>query len=262
MAVTEAGKTTVIDPMRAKNINPAGGLSYLFQGLSLVTRPGIRPFVIVPLLINIAVFALGIGVAWEYLGGLSAWLREWLPDWLDWLATLLIPLFIVTVLTLVFFLFSIVANLLASPFNGLLAEKVEQHLTGRPLPDGGTGNLMVELPKTLWDELSKVVYALLWSVPFLLLFLVPVVNVVAPFLWLAFSAWIMAVQYVDFPMGNHGFKGREMRRRLASRRVTSLGFGGGVLAMTSIPVVNFFAMPVAVAGATAFWLDRLADDAK
>ena len=49
---------------------------------------------------------------------------------------------------------------------------------------------------------------------------------------------------------------RRDARRLAQRRGISLGFGGGVMIMTSIPVVNFFAMPVAVAGATLLWVEQ------
>ena len=234
-----------------------GGLGYVFKGLGLITKPGLRRFVLIPLLVNIAVFGIGIWLSYGYLDELSAWLQGELPGWLDWLTWLVVPLFITVSLVLVFFTFSIVANLIASPFNSLLAEKVEQQLGGPPPVDGGWSKMMRELPGTLLDEVKKVVYSLLWAIPFLLLFVIPVINVAAPFLWLAFSAWIMAVQYVDFPMGNHGLKGPEIRRRLRRRRITSLGFGGGVLALTSLPVVNFIAMPVAVCGATAMWLDKL-----
>jgi len=239
------------------SINPVGGLSYVIKGLSLIVQPGLRRFVLIPLLINVAVFGIGIWAGYDHLDSLSAWLQGMLPGWLSWLTSLLLPVFVALALVLLFFGFSIVANLIASPFNGLLAEKVEQQLGGMAPTDSGWGKMLRELPGTLWDEVKKVGYSLLWAIPFLLLFVIPVVNVAAPFLWLAFSAWIMAVQYVDFPMGNHGLKGPEMRRRLRSKRLTSLGFGGGVLALTSIPVVNFIAMPVAVCGATAFWLDRL-----
>jgi CysZ protein len=236
-----------------------GGLGYAVKGLSLILKPGLRRFVLIPLLINIAVFSVGIWFGYGYLGELSGWLQGELPSWLDWLTSLVLPLFVVLAVVLVFFSFSIIANLIAAPFNGLLAEKVEQYLGGAAPADTGWGKMMRELPGTLVDEVKKVAYSLLWSIPFLLLFVIPGVNVVAPFLWLAFSAWIMAVQYVDFPMGNHGIKGPEMRRRLRRKRITSLGFGGGILALTSIPVINFIAMPVAVCGATAMWLDKLQD---
>jgi CysZ protein len=55
-------------------------------------------------------------------------------------------------------------------------------------------------------------------------------------------------------MGNHMLRFPEQRKRLRGRRMLSLGFGGGSLLMTMIPVVNFFAMPASVAGATAMWV--------
>ena len=180
------------------SVNPVGGLGYVFEGLQLIVRPGLRRFVIIPLLINILVFGIGLWLAYDHLGSLSTWLQGYLPGWLDWLTTLLLPLFMVVAMVVIFFAFSIIANLIASPFNGLLAEKVEEHITGRPLPESGWGKMAAELPGTLLDEVKKVLYSLAWAIPFLLLFLIPIVNITAPLLWLVFSAWIMAVQYVDF----------------------------------------------------------------
>jgi CysZ protein len=88
------------------------------------------------------------------------------------------------------------------------------------------------------------------------LFLIPVLYPVAPFLWLAFGAWMLALEYADYPMGNHGLRFPEQRRRLREQRLTSLGFGATALLLTMIPVVNFVAMPAAVAGATALWVQR------
>ena len=42
---------------RLKN-NPVTGFNYLVRGLGMLTRPELRPFVIVPLLVNIVVFSL------------------------------------------------------------------------------------------------------------------------------------------------------------------------------------------------------------
>lgn len=39
------------------------GFGYVSTGLSLITKPGIRPFVLVPLLINIVLFAGGTWLA-------------------------------------------------------------------------------------------------------------------------------------------------------------------------------------------------------
>ena len=62
---------------------------------------------------------------------------------------------------------------------------------------------------------------------------------------------------MDFPMGNHDLSFDQQKQRLKQRRGLALGFGGGVMVMTSIPLVNFLVMPIATAGATAMWVDQL-----
>jgi CysZ protein len=245
---------------RPMTANPLPGPAYLLRGLRLITRPGLRRFVAIPLAINVALFALAIWWGYGQLETGMAWLEGHLPEWLAWLEWVLVPLFVVTALLIVFFGFTAVANLVGAPFNGLLAEKVEEHLTGAvPEAGGGWKKALAEALPSIWDEVKKVLYFIVWAIPFLLLFLVPGVNAVAPFLWMAFSAWMLAVEYADAPMGNHDLKGREMRRRLGKRRFTALGFGGAVMVMTAIPVLNFLVMPAAVAGATALWVDHLKD---
>ena len=48
-----------------------------------------------------------------------------------------------------------------------------------------------------------------------LLFLIPGINVVAPIVWMAVGAWMLAVTYVDYPMANHGNDFDELRARCA-----------------------------------------------
>ena len=100
-------------------------------------------------------------------------------------------------------------------------------------------------------------YFIAWSVPFLVLFIIPGVNLAAPILWFIFSAWMLALEYCDYPMGNHGIPFRDQRRLLRKHGLLNLGFGTATLVATSIPIVNLFAMPAAVAGATALWLENM-----
>lgn len=91
-----------------------------------------------------------------------------------------------------------------------------------------------------------------------MLYLVPVANLVAPILWLVFGAWMMALEYADCPLGNHGVVFSRGRRLIARRHATALGFGATVMVLTAIPRLNLVVMPVAVAGATALYVDQLA----
>jgi CysZ protein len=231
--------------------NPLAGGQYLIEGLKLLMRPGLRRYVFVPLLVNILVFSaigwLGITLFGDFLD----WL---LPEsgWLSYLRWLLWPFFALVLMLVTFYTFTTIANLIAAPFNSLLAERVELLLTGTPPSQAGIPFAQTILP-AIRSELGKIVYYLLRAIPLLLLSLIPGINIVASPLLLAFNAWFLCLEYVDYPMGNSGMVFKEQLARMRTMRRTVLGFGGTLTLLMMIPVVNFAAMPAAVAGATALW---------
>ena len=93
--------------------------------------------------------------------------------------------------------------------------------------------------------------------PVLVLLLIPLTAPFAAVLWLVLGAWLLAIEYADFPMANHGLGFAEQRGILRARRMLSLGFGGAVLAMLLVPFLNFLVIPSAVAGAAALWVEQL-----
>jgi CysZ protein len=234
--------------------SPVCGARYLLRGIKLLLQPGLRRYVVMPLLINILVFSLLIWVGIAQFTVLLDWM---LPkdSWLTYLEFLLWPLFAVATILVTFYTFTILANLLAAPFNGLLAEKVEQMLTGR-IPASAETRLLQTVWPAMRSELTKLTYFLLRALPLLLLFLIPGVNLVAPALWFLFGIWYLALEYADYPMANSGIAFKDQHVRMKQKRFTALGFGGALTMMMMVPVLNFAAMPAAVAGATAMWCDR------
>jgi len=232
------------------------GAGYLLRGLHLVKQPGLRRFIIIPLLVNILLFAGGL---WYFTGLFGEFIDWLLPAWLDWLRWLLWPLFAISLLLIIFYSFTLIANIIAAPFNGLLAEMVEHHLAGTT-PTGGSTDwravLKGALP-TMMDEVRKLLYLVIWAIPFLFLFIVPGLQLIAPITWFFFSAWMLSLEYMDYPASNHDARFLGIRRALRGRRSLALGFGTATLVLTLIPFINFFVMPVAVAGATAAWLGRI-----
>jgi len=55
-------------------------------------------------------------------------------------------------------------------------------------------------------------------------------------------------------MANHNKFFKDINKQAITKRSLSLGFGGGVMLFTSIPVLNLIAMPAGVAGATSLWV--------
>ncbi|MBF0627139.1 MAG: sulfate transporter CysZ [Magnetococcales bacterium] len=229
------------------------GAGYLFTGLKLLTVPGLRRFVLIPLVLSTLLFAAGTWVAGHYLLMLSGWINSYLPSWLQWMEWIVLPLLFFSASTLLFSTLGSIANLVGAPFNALLAQQVERHLTGTD-QNSPPQSLMATLFPTIRSEIQKIFYYLIRAIPLLLLFVVPVINVAAPFVWMIFSSWMSAFQYADFPMSNHDLYDKEILAHLREKRLLSLGFGGATLLMTLIPILNFLAMPAAVAGATALWV--------
>lgn len=231
------------------------GPTCLAQGLRLVLRPGLRRFVVLPLLVNLGLFAGFIYYAVSRFEGWVDRLMPGLPEWLGFLEYLLWPLFVVLVLLIVFFTFTLVANLLAAPFNGFLSEKVEVVLRGEDAaPPFRWSELLAMVPRTLARELRKLGYFLPRALGLLLLSLIPGVNVLAAPLWLLFGIWMMAVQYIDYPADNHKVSWNDMMGWLRARRWSSLGFGASAYLALLVPGLNLLMMPAAVAGATALWV--------
>lgn len=239
------------------------GMKYAFSGFSLITQKGIRPFVLIPLLINIAVFSLAIWLASSQFDSLMNYMTGWLPSWIpDFIKTglewILWPLFAILILIAVYYTFTIIANLIAAPFNSILAERVEQKLKGLPITEQkGFKAMMATMGKTMNSEVRKVVYMLKWMPLLLLISIIPVINLISPFAWAIYGAWMLSLQYTDFAMGNHQLFIKEELPLLRKNRSMALGFGGVLTVLMLIPFVNFLVMPVGVAGGTRYWVESL-----
>ena len=183
--------------------NPITGAGYFIRGLSLIQRTGVKRFVIIPLVINTLLFTLLLWLLAGYFGDFIDWLLPDLPDWLAWLSYLIWVLFAFSAGVILFFGFSILANLVGAPFNGYLAGAVEKSLTGHSPVDNTGRSLMQEVTFAMGGELRKILYFLAWGIPLLIMSFIPAINLIAPVLWALFSAWMMAIEYGDYPLGKN-----------------------------------------------------------
>ena len=228
-----------------------------FNGVVLIFKPGVKKFALLPLLLNCSLY---LGIGWLAMVYFDDFTMRYLPQsgiwkYLEWI---LWPLAILAYILLAFYSFTIIANLIGSPFNGLLAARVENYLTGKPPPETEESVLGAVLP-AIFGEVQKLFYFFVLAIPVLVLFIVPGLNAVAPTLWLLLGLWFITIEYCDYPMGNHGIRPKVQRKALASRRLNSLAFGAGATLLMMTPVLQLAAMTAIVAGATRFWLERIAN---
>jgi len=236
---------------------PLSAIGYLLTGIKLISHPRLRYFVLIPLLINLVIFA---GAFWFIFSSVMNWvdgyISDLLPDFLSWLSYLFWPVLIGAILLTFSFLFSIVANLIAAPFNGLLSERTEDLLTNSQLNNDSVLDSIKDLPRIFKRELQKLTYFLPRMVLFFALSFIPVIGqIIVPFIWFAFSGWMMAIQYADFPFDNHKISFKTMKSALKTRTSKHLTFGLLVSFFTTLPVINFVIMPIAVCASKAMWVD-------
>jgi len=226
----------------------------LWRGLLLLATPQLRPFVWLPLLINLVVYSLGFWLAGHYFGAVMDWL---LPGWLDWLRWLLWPVFGLALVAIGFFTFTVVANLIGSPFYGVLASKVRSLEAGAAPQPAPAGAAFRDGLAALALELQRLGYLGLRALPILVLFPIPGINLIATLLWMVFGAWSLALEYLSYPLDNLGLQFSAQKEFLRSRRGEVLIFGALVMAGLALPVFNILVPPAAVAGATLYCSARI-----
>lgn len=237
------------------------GANYLVSGAQLITKPKFRLFIIVPILVNIAIFIVLTSVMFNYFSDVVDAMVGAIPDW-SWLegfkstiAWIISVLSAFIAIVLYGYSFSVITNILAAPFYGFLAERVEEHITGNTPPSESIISMTV---RTVGRELVKLWYFisrgfLVFIAAFILGF-IPLAQFFLPVLLFLWAAWSMAIQYSDYCADNNQIGFTQFREGLAEKRFSAWGFGSLVFIGSTIPLVNIFVLPAAVAGGTILWI--------
>ncbi len=236
------------------------GVSYFFRGFSLLKTKGLKRFVLVPLAVNFVLFITAFNMLLNYLGEYITWVNENIPDWLSWLEFLLFPFVVIAIIVLFGMFFTTVANWLAAPFNGVLAERVEMKLTGREPQQDTITAIIKATPHTLLREWRKLTYFIPRMIGFFLIgWFFPVIG---QLIWFLFIAWVLAIQYCDYAFDNNRYDFDYMRHILGHNKSACFGFGGAVSIVTAMPLINLIVMPAAICGATLMWVEQLEEQAQ
>jgi CysZ protein len=246
---------------RDTTLAAAGGVlsapGYLLEGFRLLRRPGLRRFVILPVLGNLVIF---VAAAFAIFYGLDTALDRWLPEGYAWLRVIVFPLVALVLIAIGMFAFTLLAIVLMSPFLGRLAAAVETLLDGAPpeAPGEGWWRDLRDLRDGVLVELRRLGYAALCLGGVLLIGLLPVVNLIAPPLGFAVSGWLLAGEYAGNPLGNRRWTLAQQLGLLRRHRLRVLAFGSTSFALTLVPLLNLVVIPASVIGMTLLCRDLLA----
>ena len=230
----------------------------MLEGLRKLGRRDIRWLVLTPLLINFIRFALATSFA-------SSWLQNWItaittsvPDWLQWLVWAIWFLFAILALAIYAFTFTILANLIGSPFYGVIAQRViaaeiavdqSNILTESGLLSGAWNSLIREL-QLIGYFLPRTVAV---GIVAMMMSFIPVVNLLAPIIAGSWAAWCLCLQYLDYAADSQGVTFLALRKKVSDNRLNSMGFGLTALLASAIPLVNLVMLPASVVAGSLLW---------
>lgn len=232
-------------------------MHFFIYGIKVLLSSGYRKFILIPLAANGILFIVFAVTLFSLLPNSLQWLISWIPDWLPFMEWFVYSVAGVLFLLLYGMSFSVITNIFAAPFNGLLAEKIQRE-AGLALPEESVSKVIV---RTLGRELRKLMYfigyGIIVAVVLFFLAMIPFVNLLVPFLAFAWMFWCLAIQYLDYAADNNQQSFDQLRKDAKKPWVSTFGFGGIVAALLMVPIVNIFVMPAAVAGATLMWLKKI-----
>lgn len=232
------------------------GFFYLLYGFSELKNKRYRPYIVWPIMLSVLLYVAFFWVAITIGDLFFQWWDSWIPSWLHWMNVILWSLGFIFLMAVLVFLFTAIINIIAAPFNASLATLIVQHHSDtvsnvHPAP--------ASLIKTIWRQCKRQLQLTWFFISRLLLglvlFLIPGLQVVAGFIWFGLNAWLMSLQYCDYPMEYAGLSARETRKTLTRHAPLTLGFGVAVLLCTFIPIINCAVIPAAVIAASRLWLD-------
>lgn len=228
------------------------GMHYLLRGIRHLSTRGLKRFILLPLAINFIMFAGLFYLIYHYMLPYAYHYLDKLPSWLSFLSSIFLVIFILSFFLMFLSLFTVFFNLVAAPLNGLLAEKTQSLLFGSTIPSLSFYAVVLRSIKRQGEFLG---YFLPRFLIMGILFFIPFLQPIYPFLWFIFNAWILSIQYQDFAMDNNLISFKETRRKIASNKMRSLGLGFSINLASFIPVINILTMPAAVIASTMLYCE-------
>lgn len=179
--------------------------------------------------------------AWLWVGPLR--LLAWLVKWI-----LLLVFGVV-----VYFSFTLVGGVLASPFLEALSRRVERIRTGAVLEVGGAGPAAMLRP--FFEEGKRTLFFLCGQLVFLLIGCVPGLQPVAVIGALLFTMLFLPLDHTGYLLDRRGVSFHARRGWVWRHRRGMLGFGAAGLGTFLVPGLNFLCLPWLVTAGTLFALE-------
>ncbi|WET05122.1 EI24 domain-containing protein [Lentisphaerota bacterium ZTH] len=223
-------------------------------------------YAIIPMLIILLLYGLGI---WAYFEYLNPWLLSLLPDpsaHAAWLKYFIYPLRWLTATAAFLAGFSIlllgvttIYTIFSSPFFDTMVAKIEKNEFSFKYYEPRGWKFIVFMFHSIYDSAVLNLITIFWTIVlFPLSFFVPVAG---PVLYAAVVGYFFALSFLVYSAEHRCIRRRQYKLFLRGNRVKVLGFGLAAYILSLIPFAMILLLPAAVTGATVLF-NRCLDTGK
>jgi len=238
------------------------GLQVYTGAYGLISKLKLWKYFVIPVIISVVVFAMIFVSAYGLSDNLGKWMAGiWI--WETGKATFTaISTFIagIIIFAIGLILYKHIIMALSSPFMSPVSEKIEAYFTGKPAKNYVSTNFSKQLVRGIRIGLRNLSKELLYTLPILILKLIPVVNIFSTILLFLVQAYYAGFANMDYTLERH-FKYKESVAFIRQHRGLAIGNGIGFLLLLLIPVVGvILVLPLSVTSASVIAVDLLFDD--
>lgn len=243
--------------------NLLAGVGYFVRGLGWVARrPGQWLFGLIPALIVLVVYAIGLIFLGIYLSDLvhaaSPFADHWSAGVRDTVRVVMGVLVYGAAVMISIVTYTGVTLVVGEPFYENISTRVEESAGGLP-PDADV-SMGRQLMRGLGDAIVIGLITMLLAVLFFVLGFLPVIGqTVIPVIAGLVSGYFLTLELTSIALERRGLRRRERFAMLRRDRALSVGFGASVFVVFLIPLGAVLAMPGAVAGGTLLARERFAE---
>lgn len=217
------------------------------DAFGILFRPRIVRYVWISGIISLIAGLVMLGFityeAWDAVLDVIAIIRESNAGfWANLIAILKNLLLPVLLILVVFSIYKNIALIIIGPVMTKLTGEVEHQLTGRE--EDLSGSLAKSMGRAVWVALWSTLRELAFTLPCLLLNLIPVIGNIASFIAIFLvQSYYAGINYTDFILERRGLNAQQSIEWVRSRKGEMIGIGAGFLLLLLIPIAGIVLSP-------------------
>jgi len=220
--------------------------------IKIISQLGLWKFFWVPVLISLVTAIIIFSTAYTLSDNIGGFLSQWYTwGWGKQTINLISGIFGgLLIVVLGFILYKHIVMALSAPFMSPVSEKIEAHLLGNQVHNHNDSKFTEQLWRGIRINFRNLFREVLWTIPILLIGLIPVIGLVSTILIFLIQAYYAGFGNMDYTLERH-YKYAESISFVRKNKGVAIGNGIVFMLFLFIPIIGvILVLPLSVTAAT------------